>query len=158
MKLRGDRRSDIRKKDRRSSARTPGKFKHVLDIVFETERKHGKEKSRGTRKRIKAETGNDPSQKRLEDRTGKSQKTKIVKVDKRPEWLKKSHGPKCDCMCCHDYKPEINKPIWTGDYYECPLCKARGIKTKFVSSQAIKLHLGKVPNLPANYPGFCPFL
>jgi len=36
---RGDRRKDVRKKDRRNRSRTPGKFKAAVDAVYITDRK-----------------------------------------------------------------------------------------------------------------------
>ena len=36
--IRGDRRKDIRKVERRTATRTPGKMKKILDAVYKTER------------------------------------------------------------------------------------------------------------------------
>jgi hypothetical protein len=36
--IRGDRRKEIRKEERRAAVRTPGKMKKIMDAVYKTER------------------------------------------------------------------------------------------------------------------------
>lgn len=81
------------------------------------------------------------------------------KTDQRPKWLQESHGPNCDCMTCHDYKPDHNPPLYcvaqnalggpeTG-FYVCPNCGQQ-----FRARKSVLLHMGKVPNMPASCPIF----
>lgn len=71
------------------------------------------------------------------------------KKDERPEWLRRAHGKNCDCMCCHDYKPDHHRPIYKADGsgFVCPDCGAKTIR--YIP---MLKHMGKIPNVM----GFCP--
>jgi hypothetical protein len=74
------------------------------------------------------------------------------KPDLRPQWLKDMHGKRCECMACHDHKPDPHRPIRQdnpdGSHYYCPDCW----KT-FWTYKACNLHMGRVPNIMGNCPG-----
>lgn len=78
-----------------------------------------------------------------------SNNSRTVKKDERPDWLKQSHGKDCDCMVCHDYKPDLHRPQYLGrEGYQCPDCKR-----KFIRFKACNLHMGRVPNVMGSCKG-----
>jgi hypothetical protein len=73
-------------------------------------------------------------------------KSKGKKKDERPQWLREMHGTDCDCMSCHEYKPDKHRPVYglnlDGSWYHCPDCWEH-----FWTYRACMKHMGKVVNI-----------